>query len=95
MVNSGNFTWHRASPSVLENINLKVRKGKLVAIIGQVGSGKSSLLRAIAGEMYKCSGNVGISVGFDCLFQLTDKQHCLTFFISREAWLMCHNKVGY
>ncbi|KAJ3108985.1 Multidrug resistance-associated protein 4 [Phlyctochytrium planicorne] len=36
---------------VLQNINLTVKKGELVAIIGPVGCGKSSLLNAILGEM--------------------------------------------
>lgn len=34
---------------VLENIDLVVRKGQLVAILGPNGAGKSSLLRAVAG----------------------------------------------
>lgn len=37
---------------VLRDINLVVPKGSSVAIIGKVGSGKSSLLSAILGELY-------------------------------------------
>lgn len=40
----------------LRDINLKVRRGELVAIVGMVGSGKSSLLQALLGEMEKRSG---------------------------------------
>lgn len=36
---------------VLKSVNLKVRRGEFVAIIGDVGSGKSSLLGALLGEM--------------------------------------------
>mmetsp|Transcript_42720 Transcript_42720/g.50027 ORF Transcript_42720/g.50027 Transcript_42720/m.50027 type:complete len:656 (-) Transcript_42720:1095-3062(-) len=36
---------------VLKSVNLKVRRGEFVAIIGDVGSGKSSLLGAVLGEM--------------------------------------------
>ncbi|KAI8838941.1 P-loop containing nucleoside triphosphate hydrolase protein [Chytridium lagenaria] len=39
--------------SSLRNINLNVEKGSLVAVVGTVGSGKSSLLNAIVGEMKK------------------------------------------
>ena len=37
--------------SVLEDIKLSVEKGKLIGIYGAVGSGKSSLLFGILGEM--------------------------------------------
>ncbi|KAF9983598.1 hypothetical protein BGZ75_004919 [Mortierella antarctica] len=42
----------------LRNINLKIPRGSLVAVVGPVGSGKSSLLQAIVGNMKKCRGQV-------------------------------------
>ncbi|KAL4454971.1 hypothetical protein ABPG74_006353 [Tetrahymena malaccensis] len=36
---------------ILKNINITIPKGKLVAIIGDVGCGKSSLLQSVIGEM--------------------------------------------
>lgn len=42
----------------LSDINLVVPKGKLVAIVGAVGSGKSSILSALLGEMRKTAGTV-------------------------------------
>ncbi|KAJ3132928.1 hypothetical protein HK100_004842 [Physocladia obscura] len=47
--------------SSLKNINLHIKKGELVAIVGAVGSGKSSLLNAFIGEMRKVSGNMKFS----------------------------------
>ena len=38
-------------PEILKDINLSLPAGKLIAIVGEVGSGKSSLLSAILGEM--------------------------------------------
>ena len=35
----------------LKNINLEMKQGELLAIVGPVGSGKSSLLLALLGEM--------------------------------------------
>jgi ATP-binding cassette subfamily C (CFTR/MRP) protein 1 len=40
----------------LMNINVEIEKGSLVAIVGAVGSGKSSLLNTILGEMYMEEG---------------------------------------
>eukprot|EP00511_Aplanochytrium_stocchinoi_P006837 CAMPEP_0204824926 /NCGR_PEP_ID=MMETSP1346-20131115/2908_1 /ASSEMBLY_ACC=CAM_ASM_000771 /TAXON_ID=215587 /ORGANISM="Aplanochytrium stocchinoi, Strain GSBS06" /LENGTH=1047 /DNA_ID=CAMNT_0051952355 /DNA_START=353 /DNA_END=3496 /DNA_ORIENTATION=- len=44
----------------LEDINLTVDRGELVAIIGTVGSGKSSLLSAILGELHQSQGSTTI-----------------------------------
>ncbi|KAG0279202.1 hypothetical protein BGZ95_001991 [Linnemannia exigua] len=41
----------------LQRINLSVKSGSLVAIVGRVGQGKSSLLSALIGEMYKFHGH--------------------------------------
>jgi ABC-type multidrug transport system fused ATPase/permease subunit len=44
----------------LSNIDLKVKKGELIAIVGPVGSGKSSLLSALLGELNKQEGRVKV-----------------------------------
>ena len=43
---------------ILYSINIQVKKASLVAVVGQVGCGKSSLLSAVLGEMEKSSGQV-------------------------------------
>ncbi|KAJ3003811.1 UNVERIFIED_CONTAM: hypothetical protein HDU68_005496, partial [Siphonaria sp. JEL0065] len=45
----------------LRNINLDIEKGSLVAVVGSVGSGKSSLLNALIGEMKTTSGTISFS----------------------------------
>ncbi|KAH7884664.1 ABC protein [Phlebopus sp. FC_14] len=42
----------------VRNVTLTVPRGQLAAIVGPVGSGKSSLLQGIIGEMRKLSGHV-------------------------------------
>ena len=42
------------SKPALRNISLRVKKGSLVAVVGQVGAGKSSLIAAVLGEMDSC-----------------------------------------
>ena len=49
---------HRHVQMSLSDVSCKVRKGSLVAVVGMVGSGKSSLLSAILGNMRRCSGTV-------------------------------------
>ncbi|KAI9138247.1 P-loop containing nucleoside triphosphate hydrolase protein [Paraphysoderma sedebokerense] len=44
----------------LSDIDFEIPKGKLVAIVGRVGSGKSSLLNGIVGEMKRTKGEVNI-----------------------------------
>ncbi|XP_065206736.1 multidrug resistance-associated protein 1-like [Planococcus citri] len=55
----GTFTWgtDRDRPT-LTNINVRIKSGDLVAIVGPVGCGKSSLLSAFLGEMNKVQGRV-------------------------------------
>ena len=61
LVEDGNFSWTDDEKPTLENVNLTIPQGKIVAVIGQVGSGKSSLLSAIIGEIKKLSGKVEVS----------------------------------
>ena len=44
----------------LTNINLEVKKGSLVAVVGAVGSGKSTFLNSLIGETKKSQGSVMI-----------------------------------
>ncbi|KAG1785703.1 ABC transporter [Suillus plorans] len=48
------------------DIDLEIPRGQLVAIVGAVGAGKTSLLQGLIGEMRRTSGNVefGGSVGY-------------------------------
>ncbi|KAK2968499.1 hypothetical protein RJ640_027549 [Escallonia rubra] len=61
-IEGANFSWESKSRSpTLDGIQLKVNRGMKVAICGTVGSGKSSLLSCILGEIPKLSGTVKIS----------------------------------
>lgn len=53
--------WKAEEPEeTLSNISLSIRPGQLVAIIGPVGSGKSSVIQAILGELPLSGGQVDI-----------------------------------
>ncbi len=56
---------------VLSDVNLNVNKGEFLFLIGQTGSGKSSLLKILYGDLHIASGE-GLVAGFD-LNKLSDK----------------------
>lgn len=58
-ITNGTFTWG-GEQVTLKNINLRVKKGNLTALVGQVGSGKTSVVSALLGEMQKLNGFVNV-----------------------------------
>ncbi|EKM53211.1 uncharacterized protein PHACADRAFT_259405 [Phanerochaete carnosa HHB-10118-sp] len=61
-------------PFELKDLKLQVPKGSFVAIVGRVGSGKSSLLQALIGEMRKNRG--------ECVFSSS------VAYVPQSAWIM-------
>ncbi|XP_030554771.1 probable multidrug resistance-associated protein lethal(2)03659 [Drosophila novamexicana] len=60
---------------VLDDINMQLQRQQLVAVIGPVGAGKSSLIQAILGELRAESGTIKLS------------GRCS--YASQEPWLFC------
>lgn len=61
-IRDGEFAWERKSVQpTLEGVNLTVRKGELLGILGRVGAGKTSLLSAIIGDMTRREGEVVVN----------------------------------
>ncbi|KAJ2081996.1 hypothetical protein H4R24_001912 [Coemansia sp. RSA 988] len=59
-IENGTFKWLPTDEPALEDINIQCKRNELVAVIGKVGCGKSSLVSAILGDMIKCTGNVSV-----------------------------------
>ncbi|GAU27416.1 hypothetical protein TSUD_356520 [Trifolium subterraneum] len=60
-IQDGNFVWdHESVSPTLTCVNLEIKQGQKIAVCGPVGSGKSSLLYAILGEILKISGTVNV-----------------------------------
>ena len=59
-VSHGTFTWDKNEPDndCLKDVSFTATKGSLSCILGRVGSGKSSFLQAILGELHKREGEV-------------------------------------
>ena len=61
-VSNGTFTWDDSFMiPTLNKISYTVPKGSNVAVVGQVGSGKSSVLSALIGDMIKLDGTIDVS----------------------------------
>lgn len=66
MLEIKNITAGYGKKAVIEDLSLKICKGKIIAVIGPNGSGKSTLLKAVSGIVPLMSGEVladGLSVG--------------------------------
>ena len=74
-VRDATFTWDRnESRNCLEDINFVAHKGELSCVVGRVGSGKSSLLQAILGDIWKINGEVAV--------------HGSTAYVAQQSWVM-------
>ncbi|GMK60092.1 hypothetical protein CspeluHIS016_0903090 [Cutaneotrichosporon spelunceum] len=60
-IKNGEFRWvHDSLEPTLQDIDIGVKKGELLAVIGRVGDGKTSLLAAMLGEMTRSDGSVTV-----------------------------------
>uniref|UniRef100_A0A3P9HFG9 ATP-binding cassette, sub-family C (CFTR/MRP), member 2 n=1 Tax=Oryzias latipes TaxID=8090 RepID=A0A3P9HFG9_ORYLA len=59
-VHNGSFSWEKDAEPLLKDVSLEIEPGRLVAVVGAVGSGKSSLLSALLGEMHCTKGFINI-----------------------------------
>ncbi|NXF93851.1 MRP6 protein, partial [Eubucco bourcierii] len=72
-VRNGTFCWSKETSPCLRRIDLTVPKGCLLAVVGQVGAGKSSLLAALLGELEKTDGCITIQD--------------TTAYVPQQAWI--------
>lgn len=60
LINYKNVEINQQDLCVLNNINMQLDKGEFVYLIGKVGSGKTSLLKTIYGELDIVSGDAEV-----------------------------------
>ena len=61
IINIEGVDLHQRNYKVFSNITLKIEKGEFLYLIGETGSGKSSLLKALYGELAVDTGNLSIT----------------------------------
>ena len=64
IVSLRNANIYQGKSEILHNVNLEIGKGEFVYLIGKTGTGKSSLLKTLYGDLYLKEGD-GEVVGFD------------------------------
>ncbi|KAL0267499.1 UNVERIFIED_CONTAM: hypothetical protein PYX00_009752 [Menopon gallinae] len=73
LIENGTFAWSVDEKPVLRNININIKQGQLVAVVGTIAAGKSSLISAFLGEMEKLSGRVNTRGGVS--------------YVPQQAWI--------
>ncbi|KAJ2743758.1 hypothetical protein GGI20_003515 [Coemansia sp. BCRC 34301] len=73
-VRGGEFKWLAGDAPTLKGIDIECKRDQLVAVIGRVGAGKSSLASAILGDMVKSSGSVTVRGSLA--------------YVPQQAWIM-------
>lgn len=58
LINIEDLYFSRASSNIFTGINMKIRSGKITAIMGPSGCGKTTLLRLIGGQLSPSRGHV-------------------------------------
>ncbi len=61
IINIEGVNIHQMNHQVFNNINLKITKGEFLYLIGDTGSGKSSLLKSLYAEIKVATGNISIA----------------------------------
>jgi NHLM bacteriocin system ABC transporter ATP-binding protein len=57
-MNNISFRYTENSPMIIDNLNLKIKRGQYIAIVGQTGCGKSTLFRLLLGFETPQSGAI-------------------------------------
>ncbi|CAK9296813.1 unnamed protein product [Gordionus sp. m RMFG-2023] len=78
---------------VLKNLNFTVKRGQLVAIVGAVGSGKSSLLSALLGEMKRVNYIISTNIN-EFNFQGENKED-ISFTSTSTPMMKIRGSVAY
>ncbi|KAL8596852.1 hypothetical protein ACOMHN_060660 [Nucella lapillus] len=72
-IRNGSYSWSSNAAPIFNNLSVSVKEGSLVAVVGPVGCGKSSLLSACLGHMHTLTGHAS--------------RKGTTAYVPQQAWL--------
>eukprot|EP00392_Amoebophrya_sp_AT5.2_P009684 g9712.t1 len=72
--------WHQRNAFLLQNLNLEIKRGSVVAVVGSVGSGKTSLLLSLLGSMVRYNGQVKYNGGRNRKSRTSEGPHSTRMF---------------
>lgn len=74
-IRDATLTWNKEEGrNALEGISFSACKGELSCIVGRVGTGKSSMLQAMLGDLWKINGEIVV--------------HGTTAYVAQQSWVM-------
>ncbi|KAF9941981.1 hypothetical protein BGZ65_012859, partial [Modicella reniformis] len=74
LATDASYSWNKNSTPVISDINLILKRDELLSIVGRVGSGKSSLIATLCGDLERVSGEIRIRGS--------------VAFVPQQAWIM-------
>ncbi|KAK0757803.1 hypothetical protein N5P37_009819 [Trichoderma harzianum] len=92
VIHDASFAWLQGKVAILRNISLRVAHGKLLMVVGPVGSGKSLLMKAMLGEVAILKGCISLSdqIGYcdptPWLRNTSVRQNIIAALPFDEAW---------
>ncbi|GFU58069.1 multidrug resistance-associated protein 1 [Nephila pilipes] len=92
LLTNASFCWEGSDIPILKYLNLRIPEGSLIAVVGETRSGKSSLLRALLGEMKKTDGMACVKgnmafIGDDAWIQNTTLEKNIIFLKPKDEKL--------
>lgn len=89
MIEIQNLSKKRGNRYIFDHVNLKVENNTIAALLGASGSGKTSLLRMIAGLSRPCSGHINLdhtTVSSEFKMVSPDQRNVSMVFQSLALW---------